>query len=178
METSINQLPDLAILLRDLQRVANLLGEDQMADAQLTSRAGIANLTLWRNGQLLGRVRISFPIANNKAGIAGMLEVEEAFSDIEEMIQSSSPMLPGTRTFQSSLRDAPSHVALREMTEAESQGVPKERLLIIRDADGAPMPLTFVMIHRMPGPIPDRGELFDVCRERGITPSPWMLSAH
>jgi hypothetical protein len=144
----------------------------------MRSRAGTSDVTLWRNGQRLGRVRISFSIENNKAGIAGMLEVDEAFSDIEEMMQSSPPMLSGTRTFQSSLRDAPSHVALREMTEAESLGVPRERLFIIRDAAGAPMPFKFLMIHRMPGPIPDRGELFDVCRERGITPSPWMLSAH
>ena len=144
----------------------------------MASRAGITDITLWRNGQRLGRVRISFPIADNKAGIAGMLEVEETFSDIEEMMQSSSLMLSGARTFQFSTRDASSHVALREMTEAESLGVPQERLFIMRDADGAVMPFKFLMIHRLPGPVPDRGELFDVCRERGITPSPWMLSAH
>lgn len=144
----------------------------------MSSRAGISDITLWRNGQLLGRVRISFPVSNNKAGIAGMLEVEDAFDDIEEMMQSSSLLPSGTRTFQSSLRDAPSRVVLREMTEAESLGVPQERLLVVRDADGGAMPFKFLMIQRHPGPISGGGELLDVCRERGITPSPWILLAH
>ena len=144
-------------------------------------RAGVVNYTLWRNGQLLGRVRISFPIANRDAGIAGMLEVDEAFSDIDEMMQSSPPMLSGSPTFQSLSRDAhqgPGPVALRELSEEEAQGVPPERMLIIRDAAGVALPCRFLMIQRLPGPMPDRGELVDVCRECGITPSPWMLLAH
>ena len=40
------------------------------------------------------------------------------------------------------------------------------------------MAFRFLMINRLPYPIPDRGELVDVCRERGITPSPWTLLAH
>jgi hypothetical protein len=64
------------------------------------------------------------------------------------------------------------------MSEAEAQGIPPERILTIRDAAGTSVPLKFLSIHRLPGPIPDRGELIDVCRERGITPSPWLILAH
>jgi hypothetical protein len=147
----------------------------------LGPRAGVVNYTLWRNGQLLGRVRISFPIANNDAGIGGMFEVDEAFTDIDEMMQISPPVLPGSPTLQSLLRDAhhgPGPVALRELSDEEAQGVPPERMLIIRDAAGVALPFRFLMIKRMPGPIPDRGKLVDACREHGITPSPWMLLAH
>lgn len=126
-------------------------------------------------------MRISFPVANSNAGIAGMLEVDEAFSDIDDMMQSSPPMVPGGPTFQSLLRDAhqgPGPVALRELSEEEARGVPPERMLIIRDSAGAALPFRFLMIQRISGPVPDRGELVDVCRERGITPSPWILLAH
>jgi hypothetical protein len=143
----------------------------------LNPRAGVSNYTLWRNGQLLGRVRISFPVANNKAGIGGMLEVEEAFTDIAELMQHSWPTLPG-RTFQSLTADAPSHVVLREMSEAEAQGLPPERILVIRDSAGEDMVFKFLSIMRLPGPIPNRGELFEECQQRGIAPSPWMLLAH
>jgi hypothetical protein len=147
----------------------------------LGPRAGVVNYTLWRNGQLIGRVRISFPMANSDTGIAGMLEVDEAFTDIDEMMQSSPPGLSGSPVFQSLLRDAhqgPGPVALRELSEEEARGVPAERMLIIHDSAGVAVPFRFLMIQRIPAIIPDRGELVDLCRERGITPSPWILLAH
>lgn len=144
----------------------------------MDSEAGIVDYSLWRDGQRLGRLRISFPVANNESAIFGMLEVDEAFTDIEEITQVMPPMSPINTVFQSIGGSAPERVVLRELSKEEARGVAPDRVLIMRDAAGASVPFKFLMIHRMPGLTDPRGKVFEVCRSRGIVPSEWVVSAH
>jgi hypothetical protein len=144
----------------------------------MTGEVGTVNYSLWRNGVLLGRVRIPFP-CNDEKSLFGMLEVESTFADIDELMQTRSPFLPGRPVMQTLMRDAhhgPGPVALREATEQEARGVPAEAVLEVRDESGAAIDVDMLLIARMPGPIPDRGEIVDICRAYSIPISPWTLS--
>lgn len=149
----------------------------------MPSRATEIDYTLRRNGIALGRLRIGFPVEGKTPGIAGMLEVDSAFTDIDEIMQSVVDILPGKPTFLALTRDSlrgPGPHGLKQMTPEETKGVAPEKIFSLHDASGAEYPIRFLAIHRFPEPIPDdaEGELIDICRARGITPSPWMLMAH
>jgi hypothetical protein len=136
------------------------------------------NFTLWRNGVLLGRVRIPFSVSNSASAFCGMLEVEPAFADIEPLMQHTSPFMAGKPVLQSLMKDAhrgPGPVALKELTPEQARGLPADRILEVRDDTGTRIPIQFLSIDRLWDTAPTEGELFDVCRERGIAPSPWTL---
>jgi hypothetical protein len=139
------------------------------------------DFTLWRAGVLLGRLRIGFPTSGKKPGIFGMLEVEPAFTDVDEIMQTHMEGLPGAPVFQSFLRDAhrgPGPIALKPLTPEQALGVPRDQAFLIRDAAGAEVPLSFLMIQRYPADMTEESQLIAVCRERGIAPSAWMLVAY
>jgi hypothetical protein len=136
--------------------------------------------TLWRNAVLLGRVRIAFPVRS--AGlIAGMLEVESAFADIDEIMQTRSPIprdAPVQETRRSEVQHGPGPVALRELTPEEARGIPRERLLEVRDRGGQVLATDLISIDRLPPQLTEQGELVEICAARGIRVSPWCLTAH
>jgi len=135
--------------------------------------------TLWRNAVLLGRVRIAFPVRS--AGlIAGMLEVESAFADIDEIMQTRSPIrwdAPVHETRMSEARHGPGPIALRELT-LKARGIPRERLLEVRDRGGQVLATDLISIDRLPPRLTEQGELVEICAARGIRVSPWSLTAH
>ena len=138
----------------------------------------LVDYTLWRDGVLLGRMRIPFPTDDDS--IFGMLEVEPAFTDIDEMMQSRLSLFPGSPIVQNLTKDAhpgPGPIALQPMTPELQRGTPPERVLELRDATGETHIPRMLIIWRTPDDHMGRGELFDICQERGITMSPWILSA-
>jgi hypothetical protein len=143
----------------------------------MSTEVGTVNYTLWRNAELLGRVRIPLPTSD---GIFGMLEVEQSFRDIEPLMQICDPFSESGRVFISFLRDAhrgPGPVALRELSPEEARGAAPERVFSVRDENGEHLEIDFLTIDRYADPIPEQGELVELCRKRGIRVSPWILGA-
>ncbi len=144
----------------------------------MTRHVGHVNFTLWRNGALLGRVRIPFPVMNSDSAFFGMLEVEPTFADIEPLMQHTEPFMAGNPVLQSLTKDAhrgPGPVALKELTPEQARGLPADLILEVRDDTGTRIPIQFLSIDRQWDTVPTEGELVDICRERGIAPSRWTL---
>jgi hypothetical protein len=138
------------------------------------------NYTIWRNHVLLGRVRVAFPVSSPGL-IAGMLEVEPAFSDVDEIMQTRLLFPVDSRVFESKMSEAhrgPGPVALRQLTPEEAAGISHERILEVRDENGRALVTDLIAIDRLPPQLMERGELFDICKARGIRIGPWSLTAH
>jgi hypothetical protein len=131
---------------------------------------------------LLARVRIVFPVTVRSRGlVAGMLEVQPAFADIDELMQTQPPMPPNAPVFQSrksERRHGPGPVALRALTPEEARGIPRDRLLEVRDRSDRVLATDLISIDRLPAEFTERGELVELCAARGIPVSPWTLTAH
>jgi len=109
----------------------------------------LLDYTLWRDALLLGRVRIVFPVTARSRGlVAGMLEVQPAFVDIDELMQTQPPMPP------------------------------RGRRLEVRDRSGRVLATDIISIDHLSPEFTERGELFEICAARGIPVSPWTLTAH
>ena len=139
----------------------------------------LVKYTLWRGGVLMGRVRVRFPTSSPDL-LAGMLEIESAFSDVDEIMQSWPPFL-GAPVFESRKSDArrgSGAVALRELTREDASGIPPARVLEVRDQRGQPVVTDLIGIDLLPDELMAQGELFDICVKREIPISRWSLVAH
>ena len=139
----------------------------------------LVKYTLWRGGVLLGRVRVPFP-TSSPGLLAGMLEIESAFSDVDEIMQSWPPF-PGSPVFasrKSEVRRGSGAVALRELTPEDAAGIPPDRILEVRDQHGQPVVTDLIGIDLLPDELMAQGELFDICVKREIPISRWSLVAH
>jgi hypothetical protein len=146
------------------------------------------NYTLWRNGELLGRMMVPFP-THDPDGIFGMLHPTPAYADISVLMQTRYPHLPHAPTVQhrfplTSYDEAPSHgphtsVELSQLTTGEARGVAPEAILELHDADGRTVLMDVITVSNIPLPPGEpQGEMFDLCASLGVAFSAWMLAAH
>jgi len=105
--------------------------------------------SLWRDGQLVGRVVLELPSTD---GIAGVFVPTVAFDDLAPLMQIrlGIPSAPSIMQVPMTGPHARGPVALDRLSTTEAGGVPRHLRLELRDPAGVPIAHRLIAIDRLP----------------------------
>ena len=138
--------------------------------------------SLWRNGQLLGKVHVVFPTVEPDL-VGGMLHPVPEYGDIEPLIQLRMDHLTGRPVLQQSIvgygvPERPTNgrreSALRRLGVEVAGGVESACVLELRDGNDQPLELGMLSLQRVDDR-ENRGEVRTACEQLGVGFSPWYL---
>ena len=149
----------------------------------MTSPAELLDYELFRNGVVVGRIRLGVPEESRPQGmVLGMLEPTAEFDDIRQMIQTHVRTLPGQPVFQHDVpggRSPVGHdwVSGGRLNPVVLPGVPPERVLTLHRVSGEIVEVDAIIIGRMDDQVTIVA-LRDFCLAHGLEISPWNFVAH
>jgi len=136
--------------------------------------------SLWRGGEHLGDIVFPLPTSGHHQRIAGVFAPSPAFHDLAPGMQVHPPFLPGQPVFETAFTDTPTPgpIALAALSEDEAKGIPAHRVFVLRDTEGAPLPMLMIALHRLPTPPSGNPNLLAHASATPHVPySGWLLHA-